>query len=88
MHSKKWELFEWEEELQVLGLEYFYIGKNLSNLKQMLTFFFAALIFLGFGSAISIIIFICEIVCAKNNFANILLCMCITFVQFFNQQQN
>ena len=28
MDTKKWELYEWEEELKVLGLEYFYIGKN------------------------------------------------------------
>ena len=88
MHYKEWELFVWEEELKVLGIEYFYIGQNLSILKQMFIFLFPALIFLGFGSAISILAFICEVVCAKNNFANVLSRMFRSFNQFFNQQQN
>ena len=32
MHKKEWELFEWEEELKVLGLEYFFIGNKIENL--------------------------------------------------------
>ena len=28
MHTKKFEIFEWEEELKVLGMEYFFIGKH------------------------------------------------------------
>ena len=31
----------------------------------LITFLFAALIFLGIGTAISMVAFICEIVCAK-----------------------
>ena len=72
MHEKEWELFVWEEELKVLGIEYFIIGKHFYskfvNFYQLLTFLFAALIFLGIGTAISMVAFICEIVCAKISF--------------------
>ena len=87
MHTKKWELFEWEEELKVLGLEYFYIGKHFYFIFVNLTFLYPAFIFLGIGSAISMVAFFCEIVCAKSNFANILSHVCGYFKQF-NQEQN
>ena len=69
MDTKKFEQFVWEEELKVLGIEYFFIGKHFNSktviFYKILTFLFAALIFLGIGTAISMVAFICEIVCAK-----------------------
>ena len=65
MYTKEWKLFAWEEELKVLGLEYFYIGKHfwskvVNFYFKKFTCLFPAFIFLGIGSALSIIAFICE----------------------------
>ena len=61
MYSKGWEQFAWEENVQKLGMPHFYLGKH-SLTKLVLYFYilFPALIFLGIGSVISIIVFICE----------------------------
>ena len=31
MLTKEWELFVWEEQLKVLGVEYFFIGKHFES---------------------------------------------------------
>ena len=61
---KQFGSYVWEEELKVLGLPYFYLGdyflSKFVNLYIIFFILFPALIFLLIGSAISIIVFICE----------------------------
>ena len=66
MHTKGFAKFVWEENVQKLGMPHFYLGKNsLSKFAFYCYFLFLAFIFLGIGSVISIIVFICEKVCVK-----------------------
>ena len=75
MHYKEWELFVWEEELKVLGIEYFYIGQNFKtyfiNFSSVFSFLFLAFIFLGIGGVVSIIAFICEKLCVHLSCENL-----------------
>ena len=59
----------WEEELEVLKIEHIAFGKSLSlkHLIDEIKFAFTALIILGFGLFISLIVFIVEII--KNKCA-------------------
>ena len=63
MITKKFNTFVWEEELQSLGMPYFYLGIKtfiISSFVYFLHILFTAFIFLGIGKVISIIVFICE----------------------------
>ena len=59
MYQKQFPKFVWEEELQKLAMPHFYLGKDLFYPFSSY-FSFPALIILGTGSGISIIVFICE----------------------------
>ena len=60
--KKDFNPFVWEEEVQVLRLPHFYLGKfNLNTLSfNILHFLFQALFLLVIGSGVSVIAFICE----------------------------
>ena len=61
MHTKQFEQFTWEENVQNLGMPHFYLGKlSISKFVLYIYFLFPAFIFLGIGTAISIIVFIFE----------------------------
>ena len=60
MINRKWDPFVWNEELKVLGIEYFYLGKHSFSKFIILYILFPALIFLGIGIVISSIVFIGE----------------------------
>ena len=90
MVTKEFAKFFWEENVQALGMPHFYLGKqkhSLSKFVHLLLLLFLAFIFLGFGSVMAIIVFICEKVCVKNCSANILSLKCNSSKQF-NQEQN
>ena len=62
MHTKEFGKFVWEEELKVLGMPFFYLGKHL--LSKFIILYINILIpgftILGLGCLISITTFICE----------------------------
>ena len=64
MLTKGFAKFVWEENVEKLKMPHFYLGKNilLVNICSLhtLKFVFLAFIFLGIGSALSIIVFFCE----------------------------
>ena len=67
MRTKEFAKFVWEENVKVLGMSHFYLGKHsVSKFVLYYYFLFTGFIFLGIGSVISIIVFICEKVCVKN----------------------
>lgn len=60
MNTKLFEKFAWEENVQNLGMPHFYLGKLSFSKFVLYIFLFPAFIFLGIGTAISIMVFICE----------------------------
>ena len=47
--------------MQILGMPHFYLGKNVVNIGFIFfIYLIAAFMFLGSGSVISIIVFVCE----------------------------
>ena len=61
LYTKYFNQYVWEEQLQVLGLPYFYLGKHsFTFIISLNTFLFQAFFFLGIGIGISITVFICE----------------------------
>ena len=61
MYTKNFDQFVWEENVQILGMPHFYLGKNVVNICFIFfIYLIPAFIFLGSGSVISIIVFVCE----------------------------
>ena len=61
MYNKKYFNMEWQEEVIVLGFEYFEIGKSTYIINQNINIILLqAFILLGIGSGVSITVFICE----------------------------
>ena len=69
MLTKGFAKFVWEENVEELKMPHFYLGKHSLSTFLFLTlkFVFLAFIFLGIGSAISIIVFCCEKLFVKKN---------------------
>ena len=61
MITKQFNQFVWKENVQILGMPHFYLGKNVVNIGFIFfIYLIAAFMFLGSGSVISIIVFVCE----------------------------
>ena len=64
IYSQEWPLFEWKEEIQILGMPHFYLGINIHLTDILLVsilYFISAFIFLGIGSGVALTVFICEL---------------------------
>ena len=62
MYTKEFDKFVWEEGVEALGLPHFFLGKLELSSTLFLDFYILcpAFIFLGIGSVLSTIVFICE----------------------------
>ena len=66
MDTEEFKNFVWEEEVIVLDMPYFYFRKYSFPIWSLISnFFFSAFIILGFGSVVSLIVFILEQLFAK-----------------------